>query len=216
MEKNDMVLLKAVMYGDPEAYMSLVDRYIDLITRTAFRILCDREDSEAVTVKVFESLWYDVLDYDDSISLRVWLLRRTWIYSRLRIMRRRLLRVLGMSTDLFVRASPKVEDHDDYVVKQAWEVLCRACAHMTPLQSAVYALAVLEGVEVVEVAEITGFSQLRVLIAMQRAEIKVREELSHFSKNDVYEKYTCFLRKVADGHTDRQALTDYISSQLDT
>ena len=90
-----MVLLKAVMYGDPEAYMSLVDRYIDLITRTAFRILCDREDSEAVTVKVFESLWYDVLDYDDRISLRVWLLRRTWIYSRLRIMRRRLLRVLG-------------------------------------------------------------------------------------------------------------------------
>lgn len=210
-----MLLLKAVMYGNPEAYMSLVDRYIDLVTRTAFRILCDREDSEAVTVRVFESLWYDVLDYDDRVSLRVWLLRRTWIYSRLRIMRRRLLRVLGVSTDLFVRASPKVEDHDDYVVKQAWEILCRACAHMTPLQSAVYALAALEDMDVAEVAEITGFSQLRVLIALQRAETKVREELSHFGKDDVYEKFTCFLQKVADTHTDRRLLTEYISSQLD-
>lgn len=215
MESNDIGLIKSVMYGNQDAYMSLVDKYMDVVSRNAFRILCDREDSEAVTVRVFESLWYDVLDYDGRTSLRVWLLHRTWIHCRLRIMRRRVLRLLGVSTGLFVRAAPKVDDHDDYVVKQAWEVLCRASAHMTLLQSAVYALVSLEGLDVAEVAGITGFSSLRVMIALQRAESKVKEELSHFGKDDMYERFTCFLQKVEDGHADRQHLAEYIVSQLD-
>lgn len=215
MESNDKGLIRSVMHGNPDAYMSLVERYLDVVSRTAFRILCDREDSEAVTVKVFESLWYDVLDYDDRTSLRVWLLHRAWIFCRLRIMKRRVLRVMGISSDMFVRAAPKVDDHDDYIVKQAWEVLCRASAHMTPLQRAVYALAVLEGLDPAEVAEITGFTHFRVTLALQRAETKVRDELLHFEKDDVYEKYTSFLKRVSDGMTDREHLAVYIISQLD-
>lgn len=209
-----MALLRETSYGNDEAFMVLLDRYLELVSRTSFRILCDREDSEAVTVKVFVSLWNDVLDYDDRFTLSEWLLRKTCIYCRIRIMRRRILRIFGVSTDLFVRASPKVEDHDDYVVKKAWELFCRASLQMTPLQSVAYALCRLEGLEVNDTARITGLSNFRISLALQCASDKIRVELKHFGKDEDYERFTGFLRKVAESLTDRKHLVSEIRGQL--
>lgn len=213
-DRGDMALMRETSYGNDEAFMVLLDRYLELVSRTSFRILCDREDSESVTVKVFVSLWNDVLDYDDRYSLSEWLLRKTCIYCRIRIMRRRILRIFGVTTDLFVRASPKVDDHDDFVVKKAWELFCRASLQMTPLQSAAYALCALEGLEVSEVSKITGLSHFRISIALQRASDKIRAELKHLGKDDDYERFTGFLRKVAESLTDRKRLVSEICSRL--
>lgn len=213
--KDDIILMKDVSFGNETAFKVLVERYINIVSRTSFRVLCDREDSEAVTVRVFVSLWNDVLEYDDRFTLEEWLLRKTVIYSRLRIMRRRVLRIFGVTTDLFVRAAPKVEDHDDYVVKQAWELFCRASAHMTPLQNAAYALCALEGMATDKAARIIGLSHLRVSIALQRASDKIREELKHLGKEEDYYRFTNFLQKVAESLTDEKRLMSLISSELD-
>lgn len=212
--RGDMSLMKAVARGSQEAFMALLDRYVELVSRTSFRILCDREDSEAVTVKVFTSLWKDVLEYDDRFTLSQWLLRKTYLYSRVRIVRRRLLRIFGVSTDLFVRASPKVEDHDDFIVKKAWELFCRASLQMTSLQSAAYALCALEGMETREVARITGHADFRISIALQHAYDRIRDELKYLDKDDDYERFTGFLRKVAESLTDRRHIMAEVRAKL--
>ena len=53
---GDMALLKEVSRGNEAAFAVLLDRYMEVVSRNAFRIMCDREDSEAVTRKVFISL----------------------------------------------------------------------------------------------------------------------------------------------------------------
>lgn len=209
-DRSDIALLKDVSYGNMEAFKELLQRYLDLVSRTTFRILCDREDSEHVTVQVFASVWHDVLDYDDRFSVSEWILRKTCMYSRLRIMRRRLLRLFGVMNDVFVKVAPTAENKDDYVTKQAWQLHCRITTHMTPLQGIAYALCVLEGMSKEDVALITSMTVFRIGTAMKRAEEKVRAELKDYGKKDYYDKYNGFLRKVADGMSDMDKLNKMI------
>lgn len=211
---GDITLMKDVARGNMEAFTVLVDRYLDVVSRTAFRIMCDREDSEAVTVKVFESLWYDVLKYDDRFSLEEWLLRKTCLYCRIRIMRRRLLRIAGVTVDVFVRASPVVEEEDDYVTKQAWEIYCRASMHLTPLQIAAFALCGLEDLSEERVSFMTGLTRFRIALALQRGKEKIMDELEKYGKKNDYDRYVGFLKKVADSITDKGKLKDKIMHQV--
>jgi DNA-directed RNA polymerase specialized sigma24 family protein len=213
-DRSDIALIKDVSYGNLEAFDELMNRYLDLVSRTSFRILCDRRDSEYVTARVFVSLWCDVLDYDDRFTVGEWLLRKTCINARLRIMRRRILRIFGVINDVFVNVSPVAADEDDYVTKQAWELHCRAVSHMTPLQAAVYALCVLEDMSVEEVAFITGLTRFRIGLASERAEDKVRNRLKDYDKEADYERYNGFLRKVSDSLTDYGRLRHEILLQL--
>jgi DNA-directed RNA polymerase specialized sigma24 family protein len=209
-ERGDMTLMKEVAYGSMDAFEELMDRYLDLVSRTSFRILCDRRDSEFVTASVFVSLWHDVLDYDDSYTLGEWLLSKTYRYSRIRITRRRILKVFGVVNDVFVNVSPSVDDEDDYVTKQAWELHCRASSHMTPLQSAVYAMCILDGISEESVSRITGMPRFRIALALEGAEEKARLELKYYGREKDYNRYNSFLRKVADSLTDMAKLKKMI------
>ncbi len=213
-ERGDMTLMKEVSYGSMEAFDELMTRYLDLVSRTSFRILCDRGDSEFVTTCVFVSLWHDVLEYDDSFTLGEWLLRKTCIYSRTRIIRRHFLKIFGVVNDVFVNVSPKAEDQDDYVTKQAWELHCRVSSHMTPLQSAVYAMCVLDGMAEDSVARITGTTRFRVGVALDKAEDKIHSELKYYGREEDYGRYNAFLRKVADNLTDMDRLKKLIGLAL--
>ena len=209
-ERSDMSLLKDMSYGNKDALKEMLRRYLDLVSRTAFRILCDREDSENVTVRVFVSLWNDVLEYDDRLTVEEWILRKTCIYCRLRIMRRRILRLFGVVNDVFVKVPPSSADADDYLTKQAWQLHCRCVTHMTPLQSAVYALCVLESVSEQQMADISGLPEFRITRALERAEEKVRSELNDYGKADQYDSYNGFLRRVAEGMSDMDKLNKMI------
>lgn len=209
-ERGDITLMKGVAYGDIEAFEELMDRYLDLVSRTSFRILCDRDDSEYVTVRVFTSLWYDVLDYDDRFTVGEWLLRKTFAFSRMRILRQRILHLFGVSDNLFVNVSPAANDRDDYVTKQAWMLHCRASSHMTPLQMTAYAMCILDGMSEDKVAFTIGVSRHRVSTALDKAEEKVRSELRLYGKENEYYRYNAFLRKVSDIFTDMDKLKKMI------
>lgn len=209
-ERGDMTLMKEVSYGSMEAFDELMNRYLDLVSRTSFRIMCDRRDSDYVTARVFVSLWQDVLDYDDSFTLAEWLLRKTFHFCSLRLTRRHILNIFGVISDVFVNVSPKADDEDDYVTKQAWELHCKVSAHMTVLQSAVYAMCVLDGMSEDTVAKITGMTRYRIRTALDRAEEKVCSELKYYGRGKDYPRYNAFLRKVADDLTDMDRLKKMI------
>lgn len=214
-ERSDTALMKDIACGRKEALIVLMDRYIDLISRTAYRVLCEREGSEAVTVTVFLDLWKDVMKFDDRFTMKEWLLRKTLYLARMRVMRRRLLRIAGVKGDLFVQASPKVENEDDYVTKQAWELYCRATTHMTPLQTAVYTLCELEDMLQEDVSHILGLTHFRISLAYQRAMNTVMNELRHYGRDKDYVRYVGFLKKVAESLTDREKLEKYILEQVE-
>lgn len=179
-----------------EVRKDIMDRYLDLVSRTSFRILCDSEDSIAVTMDVFDYVSSHIDDFDGEHPLRQWILSVTCWKSRLRITRRRLMYILGRRPDLYFTSSPKIQDQDDYVTKQAWEIYCRASLKLTAGQRIVFALGTLEQLTDEEIADITGMSVFRIRYATAAAEGTVKAELARFGKMESYPDYIRFVRNV--------------------
>lgn len=209
---------KALMYsigcGDMRAMKHLMDKYLELISKTAFRIMCDRKDSEAVTRDVFVHVWNYPEKYDGSIPLEMWMLQITNRYARQRIVRRKILHIFGHRTELFVAASPKAADYDDYVTKQAWELYCRASAHLSPKQRILFTLCVLEQLSQIQASIITGISRPFIGGLISRAEECIKKELRRYGKADDYDRYIGFLRKVSEGLSEHEKLKRIIMASI--
>ena len=200
--------------GDLRALKHLVDEYLDLVLRTSFRILCDRKDSETVTQDVFLHAWNNSETFDGSVPLESWILHHTCRYSRLRIVRRRIMYIFGERPDLFVTTAPKVPTYDDYVTKQAWELYCRISVDMSVTHRILFSLCVLEGISEKDAAQITGISRRRISSLITAAESKFRKELIRLGCSDDYYRYIGFLRKVAEGLTEHDRLKRIIMASV--
>ena len=176
----------------------MVVTYSDLVFRTAFRVMCDRVDAESVVVRVFGSVERSGIGFVplQSEEMENMLLRRTILFCRMKIFRRRVSWLFGEQRPVFVQAVPEVADQDDYTVKQAWQLFCRASFKMTPLQRIVYALSELDSVSVERTASILGLPSFRVNLARIRAVKAVRNELSLYNCEDKYHSYVSFIRQV--------------------
>ena len=209
---------KALMHeigcGEIRALKHMMDRYLDLVSMTAFRILCDRKDSEAVTVEVFVHVWNYSEKYDGTISLRLWMLRLTDRYSRLRMVRRKVMYIFGQRPDLFVASAPKAPAYDDYVTKQAWELYCRASVHLSARQRGLFTLCVLEQVSLDDVSVVTKLSRRRIETLLSDAESVIRKELRHYGKADEYDRYVGFLRIAAEGVVEHDKLKRLILTSI--
>ena len=200
--------------GDLRALKHLVDEYLDLVLRTSFRILCDRKDSETVTQDVFLHAWNNSETFDGSVPLESWILHHTCRYSRLRIVRRRIMYIFGERPDLFVTTAPKVPTYDDYVTKQAWELYCRISVDMSVTHRILFSLCVLEGISEKDAAQITGISRRRISSLITAAESKFRKELIRLGCSDDYYRYIGFLRKVAEGLTEHDSIKRIIMASV--
>ena len=209
---------KSLMYsigcGDMRAMKHLIDKYLDLVSRTSFRILCDRKDSDVVTREVFIHAWDHSEAFDGKMSLENWILHHTCRYARLRIVRRRIMYIFGERPDLYVTTAPKTQDYDDYVTKQAWELYCRISVSFTITQRVLFALCVIEGVSEAEASEITGVSVRRISSLLADAHLKFYDELRDYGKQDEYMSYVSFLRKIRDSLAEHDQLKKEIMASI--
>lgn len=175
----------------------MVDTCHDLVFRTAFRIMCDRMDAESVSAKILSSIHLGITGLTmPSEAQEDAIFRSTCRYCHIKILLRRLSWLSGGMRPVFVRAVPVLDNQDDYTVKQAWQLYCRACFKMTPLQIIVYALAELECLSVERIVSILRLTTFRVRVALSRAVKSVRNELSLYGSESQYHAYVAFIRQV--------------------
>ena len=191
-----------------------MERIVDVVYRISFRILCDRIDSEYVTRKVLAFAKRKSIVYDGSEQSADWFIRQTCFMCRLTIVRRRALWLMDVRKDVFVRASPKVGEHDDYITKQAWQVYCRAVNGMTPLQVTAYVLFVLEGIPEERAAEIMGLTRFRLRHLLKKATASIRAELAVYGSAGLYRNFVSFIRMVDEAKKPqaKDLLTEYSDS----
>ena len=108
------------------------------------------------------------------------------------------MNLLGKRQKLYVQTAPKVDDADDYVTTQAWEIYCRASESLGIDQRIVYVLSELEGMSEDEVMLATGFWRGTVRMALEIARGNMKHELGKFGKVAEYGAYIGFLRRVKD------------------
>lgn len=204
-EVNDSALLKAIRDRHIDALNGLMNRYIDLVSLTAYRILCDHMESVDVVKKVFVSLWKDCRCKDVK-DVRNFLLRRTAKASRKVLLWDKIRVFFGSSENLFVQSAPRVNDVDDYVTTQAWEVFCRSSLSMNWSQRIIYVLREINCLPDNVIEYITGFGRIYIRELYDHSRKKVRGELNKFGKDTEYDRYVGFLRNVRDGQMDYERL----------
>lgn len=206
MENDDKSLMRAVVAGDLNAFVSLMDRYVELVSRTSFRILCDRGDSEKIASDLFIRVWKEAGKYDMSRPLIEWILGMTCRMCRMELFRRRLSSLFSSHPEVYVTSPPTGVPQDDYMIKQVWEIYCRASRKMSSSQRVVFVLSELEGLSGQEVHFITGMSSYSIRYALVRA----RELI----KTDSYRSYVSLLRNIDSELTDRDKVEQSVLRKL--
>lgn len=100
-----------------------------------------------------------------------------------RLRRQRLLEVFSVRTPVYEVSVPQASDSGDgYIIKESWDIFCRASRNLTPMQRVVFVLTELEGMQEEEVSVILGISCARVRKSKSVAEAEIRSELELYGE----------------------------------
>ena len=103
---NDVALMGAVALGRQDALNEVLDIYMPIVSRTSYRILCDRDDSEDITRKVFLRVWMKASDYDGRCDLSIWIYRITCNLCHGCLRRRSMLSFFWITPSLYETSAP--------------------------------------------------------------------------------------------------------------
>lgn len=180
---SDANLMREAALGRSVALRVIMDRYMSMVSRTAYRILCDRPESEDVTQEVFIKVWRNASSYDERYSVSTWLYRITCNLCFDRLRRRRFLEFFAIHSPVYEASAPVAfSPEEDFITKETWAVFCRASQGLSPKQRAVFTLRELEGLPVGKVVEITGMTREQIKSNLCIAKKKIRQELERYGK----------------------------------
>ena len=215
MKMTDEGFIFEIRKGRINALKDLMDLYLPLVSRTSYRIMCDRSDSEHITRAVFLSLWRNPESCFSPASIRTHLLKMTCRHCRWRLLRRRILSLISVNPDIYVIHSPQAASADEYAARQAWEIFCRASRNCSDRQRVIYTLCELEGISMKQVLSAGIMLDIAVGDSLEAARQAVKVELDHFGRMNDYNAYVSFLRKVEDQLTDKVKLQRDILSIIE-
>lgn len=177
-QSGDSELVREVALGRKDALKVIMDRYLGLVARTSYRILCDRQDGEDITREVFMKVWAGASMYDGRDLVYVWICRITCNLCMARMRRRRLLDLLSIRPSVYEESSPaSVSSYEDFITKETWAVYCRASQELSSKQRMVFVLSEIEKLSISDVRSITGMTTEQIKENLRMARSKVRQEL---------------------------------------
>ncbi len=183
MTASESSLMRGVAIGNHDAMEILMDRYLPMVSRISYRILCDILESESVTKEVFLKVWRNAGEYDFRLSLNLWICRIICNLCYVHIRRQRFLDLFSFHPQVFETSAPKpLSPEEDYITNETWEIYCRATGFLTPSQRMVFVFRELEEMSTADVASIMHIRSDRIRTKLVTARDKIKEELERYGK----------------------------------
>ncbi len=180
---DDSTLIKGIVLGNPEAMDILMERYLPMVSRISYRIVCDIPESEAVTREVFMKVWRSAGEYDFRRDVSIWICRIIYNLCYVHIRRQRFLDLFSSHQSLYETSAPHpLTPEEDYITKETWGIYCRAARFLTIRQRAIFVFRDLEGLSPSAVSSIMHMRSDRVRANLVAARDKIKEELAKYGK----------------------------------
>ena len=147
---------------------SVVDRYSDMVYRTAYHALCDRDYAEDITQEVFLKLMQTLPDFESDEHEKAWLIRVTINMCK--------------TYNRKVYSHPTAELSDNLVKEEKFDAgpVMEAVMELPEKYRTVVYLHYIEGYKISEICELIGKNQNTVasllMRARQRLKIMLEEE----------------------------------------
>ncbi len=175
--------MKGVASGSPEAMRALMDRYLPMVARVTYRILCDIPESEEVTKEVFMKVFRSAGEYDFRRGVSVWICRIIYNLCYIHLRRQRLLDLLLTRQGIYETSAPQpLSPEEDYITKETWGIYCRSARFMTIRQRIIFVFHDLEELPVSDVVSIMQMRSDRIRANLLIARDKLKEELAVYGK----------------------------------
>lgn len=169
---SDRAIVAALCAGQPAGGAALYDRYHAHVRRILVRVLGHAGDLHDLVHDVFVSAIDGIERLDEPDALRGWLTSIAVFHARaeIRARTRRRLFPLFSHDDLPEREAHVVTPELDEAVRRTYDVL----AKLAPDERIAFALRVVDGMELVEVADACGVSLATIKRRLARAHNKFR------------------------------------------
>ena len=182
-KSSDAALIGEIALGRQSALKLIMGRYMTMAFRTSYRILCDLNDSEEVTQKVFLHVWKNASGYDFQYSVSIWIYRILVRLCHERLRKRRLMDLFSSGPAVYEASAPAaLSPEEDFITKETWAIFCRASSVLSPKHRTVFVLKDLEGLSTEDIVSITGMTSGQIKSHLDLARKRIIEELERYGK----------------------------------
>lgn len=173
--------------GNTEAFRLLVVEYNRLLFALAFRLLCNEEEAKDVVQDTFIKVWLSLDRYNSNFRFSTWIYKIACnaCYDRLKSRQHEACSSMNAPGHPAVLQMLSDEDVEAAVInKELKELVLRLTSELTPKQKTVFVLRDIEGLEVDEVALITGLSAAKIKSNLYLARRYIRERLTKMNADE--------------------------------
>ena len=198
----DFDLVRQAKNGDVSAFEQLVERYDRKLFRIAQHVTHNREDAQDAVQEAFLKVFQHLGEFREESQFSTWLIRITVNQSLMKLRRQRSkMREVSLEVDFqaseehghpFEIADWAPNPEDLYKASEFRAILTTALEELAPILRTVFVLRDIEGLSIVETAEVLELSTAAVKARLWRARLQLRERLAkYFRKEDPAQLESC-------------------------
>ena len=185
---HDLDLVHAAKNGDVFAFEQLVGRYDRKLLRIAQHVTHNREDAQDAVQEAFLKAFQHLAQFREDSQFSTWLIRITVNQSLMKLRKQRSVREVSLDEDFQTDGdilpievadwAPNPEER--YQTSELRDILAKMLEDLQPILRTVFMLRDIEGLSIVETAEVLDLSQPAVKARLWRARLQLRERLNKY------------------------------------
>jgi RNA polymerase sigma-70 factor, ECF subfamily len=187
-------LIESIIKGNKDAFREIVERYQDMVVRTAFGFVHNTDDSNDIAQEVFISVYQSLKNFRGQSSLATWIYRITINASLLHLKRskkhnffQQIDSLIGSNKNKESVLLPQTDTHPENILedKQRADILHKAISSLPENQRIAFTLSKYDDLSYQEVSEIMNLSIPAIESLLHRAREGLRNKLKKFYKKDI-------------------------------
>ena len=185
---HDLDLVHAAKNGDVSAFEQLVGRYDRKLLRIAQHVTHNREDAQDAVQEAFLKAFQHLAQFREDSQFSTWLIRITVNQSLMKLRKQRSVREVSLDGDFQTDGdilpievadwAPNPEER--YRTSELRDILAKMLEDLQPILRTVFVLRDIEGLSIVQTAEVLDLSHTAVKARLWRARLQLRERLNKY------------------------------------
>src|SRR6202043_2807618 len=185
---DDLDLVHASKNGDVSAFEQLVGRYDRKLLRIAQHVTHNREDAQDAVQEAFLKAFQHLAQFTEDSQFSTWLIRITVNQSLMKLRKQRSVREVSLDEDFQTDGdilpievadwAPNPEER--YRTSELRDILAKMLEDLQPILRTVFVLRDIEGLSIVQTAEVLDLSHTAVKARLWRARLQLRERLNKY------------------------------------
>jgi RNA polymerase sigma-70 factor (ECF subfamily) len=190
---DELDLVHAAQTGDISAFEQLVARYDRKLLRIAQHVTHNSEDAQDAVQEAFLKAFQHLGSFREDSQFSTWLIRITLNQALMKLRKQRTTKEVSLGEQLQPEGEILPREIADwapnpeelYQASELRDILTKTLAELQASLRTVFVLRDIEGLSIVETAEVMGLSQSAVKARLWRARLQLRERLNkYFSKQN--------------------------------